>query len=94
MEIPAASVRAMFADSVDATDSVEIIRDQGTANEESLGACVLLSVLFLSLNRAFVGLPIAGDPVQNLMGAFTAGTEFVRTGHRRVLYAVYKGYII
>jgi hypothetical protein len=53
----------MVEDSVATADGVEIIRNQGTADEESLAARTLLSVLFLSLNQTLVGLPIAGDAV-------------------------------
>lgn len=62
---------------VAATDRVKIIRDQQIGQEKGLGLGGLSILSLLNLDRTFMGLPIAGDPVDDLMGAFSAGASLV-----------------
>lgn len=62
---------------VAATDRVKIIRDQQIGQEEGLGLGGLFILSLLNLDRALMGLPIAGDPVDDLMGTFSAGASLV-----------------
>ena len=72
--------------SVNAADGVEIVGYQGAADEERFGAGGFLPALLLHLNGALMGLPVAGDPVQDLVWAFAAGAESVGAGHRLYSY--------
>ena len=67
--------------SVTAANGVEIVCDQAAANQECLGSRRLLTTLLLDLDRALMGLPVTGDTVEDLMGAFAAGAESVGAGH-------------
>ncbi|MEW8027885.1 MAG: hypothetical protein AB2792_13480 [Candidatus Thiodiazotropha sp.] len=62
---------------VAAADRVKIIRDQQIGQKEGLGLGGFSILSLLNLDRAFMGLPIAGDPIDDLMGAFSAGASFV-----------------
>jgi hypothetical protein len=79
------SADSLWRSSVAATDSVEIVSYQAAADEKGLGAHRFLEALLLNLDRAFMGLPITGDSVEDLMGAFAAGAESIRAGHFLVL---------
>ena len=54
---------------------------------------MFLPILFVTLNWAFVGLPVAGNPVEDLVGAIAAGAESVGAGHGRNLRSINKVYI-
>jgi hypothetical protein len=62
---------------VAAANRVKIISDQQIDQKEGLriGGFTLLSLL--NLNRAFKGLPVACDSIDDLMGALSAGAGFV-----------------
>jgi hypothetical protein len=71
--------------SVAAADGVEVVGNQAAAYLECFSPRGFLASLLLDLDRALVGLPIAGDSVEDLMGAFAAGAESVGAGHFLVL---------
>ena len=66
---------------VTAANGVEIVGNQGTAYKKCLGSSGFLAALLLDLDRALMGLPVTGDTVEDLMGAFAAGAESVGAGH-------------
>jgi hypothetical protein len=70
---------------VTASNGVEIVSNQAATDKESFCPRLFLAPLLFDLDRAFVGLPVTGDAIQDLVGAFTAGAESIGGGHGLVL---------
>jgi hypothetical protein len=81
----AGNLQRLRIESVAAANRVEIVCDQCTADKKCLSSRGLLSALLLQLDGTFMGLPVAGNAIQNLVGAFAAGTESVWASHRLLL---------
>jgi hypothetical protein len=62
---------------VAAANRVKIISDQQIGQKEGLRVGGFLILSLLNLDRAFMGLPVAGDSIDDLVGALSAGAGLV-----------------
>jgi hypothetical protein len=62
---------------VAAANRVKIISDQQIGQKEGLRLGGFFTLSLLNLDRAFIGLPVAGDSIDDLMGALSAGAGLV-----------------
>lgn len=61
--------------SVAAANSVKIVGDQLAADYKGFRPRLLAMALLLDLKWAFMGLPVTGDTIQDLMRAFAASAN-------------------
>ncbi|MET0065053.1 MAG: hypothetical protein ABW076_01780 [Candidatus Thiodiazotropha sp.] len=67
--------------SVAAANRVKIVRNQEIAEEKRFCPGLYLVLHLFSLDRAFVGLPVAGCATDNQVGTLLAGFRFIQAGH-------------
>lgn len=67
--------------SVAAAYCVKIVSNQQIGQKIGLRPGLLLTLYLLSLDRAFMWLPVAGRSADNQVGALLADFRFVEAGH-------------